>query len=137
MTMSYLRADDSLNDSLRAPATPHIWFHTGSPGSAGTANIAQLVGANIVRKALVFGDAPANHNANNERIVKNTAAVTLTGAEITAAQEITHFSIWSAAAAGQFEYASALAQAKTVGSDGLTVAIGDIEVALGVFAKPA
>jgi len=136
--MTYQRADDTLNDALRSPATPHLWLHLGSPGAAGTANVAQYDTADIARKAITFGDAPANHGTNTERFVKNTATVEWTGAQIDAAQDITHFSIWSASTAGQPEFTGAITDGpKTTGSDGVVVAIDGIEVAITVFVKPA
>ena len=137
MTMSYQRADDTLNDALRAPATPFLWLHTGSPGEAGTANVVQLVAADIVRKALVFGDVPANHAVNDERFVLNTAVAEWIGTEITPAQTITHVSIWSAETLGQPEFITAISPSKVVGSDGARIGIGDLEAAIDVFVKPA
>jgi hypothetical protein len=140
MTMTYQRADDTLNAALRGAATPHLWLHTGDPGAAGTANVAQTdVPADIERKALVFGDAPANHAVNDERYVLNTAAVEWSGAEIDTGQEITHFSIWDDDDDGatQPEFTAAVTTPKTTGSDGVRVAIGDLEVAIEVHVKPA
>jgi hypothetical protein len=140
MTMTYQRADDTLNAALRGVATPHLLLHVGDPGEDGTDNVAQTdVPANIVRKALTFGDAPANHAVNDERFVLNTAAVEWSGAEIDAAQEITHFSIWDDDDAGatQPEFTAAVTTPKTTGSDGVRVAIGDLEVAIEVHVKPA
>lgn len=136
MSMSYQRADDCLNDALRGVATPHLLLHTGSPGAAGTANIAQVNESNIVRKPVTFGDAPANHPSNTERRVLSTSEVEWTGAQIDAGQNITHFSIWSASSDGQPEFVSTVATAKITGSDGVKVPAGDIEVAISVFAKP-
>jgi hypothetical protein len=138
VSMSYQRADDVLNAALRGGATPHVWLHVGNPGAAGDANVAQTVApADIVRKALTFGDAPANHAVNDERYVLNTAAAEWSGAEIDASQTITHVSIWSADSGGQVEFISAVTTPKTTGSDGARFAVGEIEVAQAVFAKPA
>lgn len=137
MTMSYQRADDTLNDALRGEATPHLWLHTGSPGAAGTENVAQYDLANIARKAVTFGDVPANHATNMERFVETTATVEWSGTEIDPGEEITHFSIWSAESGGQPEFISTIHDGpKTTGSDGVTVAVGGIEVAISVFVKP-
>ncbi len=140
MTMSYQRANDTLNAALRGGATPHLWLHTGDPGAAGTAAVAQQVGpANIERKELTFADAPANHAVEDERFVLNTAAVEWAGAEITTGQNITHFSIWDDDDGGatQPEFIAAITTPKVTGSDGVRVAIGDLEVALEVHVKPA
>jgi hypothetical protein len=140
MSMSYQNADAKLVADLAAPATPFVLLHTGSPGEDGTDNVAQITDgtpADIDAQAAAFGDAPANHAVNTERTVKNTAAIEWTGAEIDASQTITHVSIWSAATAGTLLYATAVTTPKTTGSDGVTIGIGDLEVAIGVFVKPA
>jgi hypothetical protein len=137
MTMSYQRADTTLN-ALLQNGTPHVWLHTGSPGENGTSNVAQTsVPANIVRKAATFG-AAANHATNTERESKTiTSAIEWTGAQIAASQEITHFSIWDASTSGNLLFLSAVTTPKTTGSDGVTIAIGDLAVAISVFVKPA
>jgi len=138
MTMSYQRADDTLESALQAPATPYLWLHIGDPGAAGTSNVAQISAADIDRKAITFGDSPANHAVNTERFVKNTATVEWSGAEIDSAQALTHFSIWGAATADQPEFIGTITDApKTTGSDGVTVNVGGIEVAIEVYVKPA
>ncbi len=138
MTMAYQLADDTLNGALRGGATPHLWLHTGDPGEDGDANVAQTdVPADIVRKALTFGDAPANHAVNDERFVLNTAAVEWSGAEIDDSQTITHFSIWDALSGGDPIFISTITTPKTTGSDGVRVGIGDLEVASEVYVKPA
>jgi hypothetical protein len=137
MSMSYKNADDCLNTKLRDSATPYLQLHTGSPGAEGTANIAQKPSSGaIVRKSISFA-APTSHPSNTERRVLSSSAVTWNGTEIASGQEITHFSIWSASTGGQPEFISTVSQAKTTGSDGVSIAAGDIEVAIGVFAKPA
>lgn len=137
MSMTYQNADDCLTGKLRGEATPHLLLHTGNPGAEGTANIAQKPssGGAIVRKSVTFA-APTSHPSNTERRVLSSGAVSWSGTEIDAGQQITHFSIWSASTAGQPEFISTVSQSKTTGSDGVTIASGDIEVAIGVFAKP-
>ncbi len=137
MTIAYQRADEVLDTHLRGGATPHLWLHTGSPGAAGTANVAQTtVPANVVRKPLTFADAPANHTTNNERFVLNTAEVEWTGAQIASGQTITHVSVWSALSGGDILFISAVGTPKVVGSDGVKVPISNLEVAMQVFVKP-
>jgi hypothetical protein len=135
MSMTHQRADVTLTDALKGGATPHVWLHTGSPGADGTANVAQISAANIVRKAVTFGTI-GNHATNVERTVLSSTLVEWSGAEIDASQNITHFSIWSASTAGTPEFISTVFEAKTTGSDGVSIAIGDIEVAISVFVKP-
>jgi hypothetical protein len=136
MSMTYQRADITLTDALKGTATPHVWLHTGNPGENGTANVAQVSLADIARKAVTFGTI-ANHATNEERTVLNTTKVEWTGAQIDASQQITHFSIWSAETAGSPEFMAAVTTPKTTGSDGVVIEIGDLEVAIGVFVKPA
>jgi len=135
MSMSYQRADQTLEDAL-TNGTPHIWLHTGDPGENGTANVAQLNTANIDRKSVTFG-VPENHSTNDERICLNTDEIEWSGAEIDDSQEITHFSVWSAASNGQLEFLETIAESKVTGSDGVTIQIGDLEIAIGVYVKPA
>lgn len=136
MTMTYQRADATLTDALKGTATPHVWLHTDDPGAAGTANVAQLSTADIVRKAVTFGDI-SNHAENDERTVLNSTAVEWTGEEIDAGENITHFSIWDGSTEGQPEFTSTVVEAKQTGSDGVVINIGDLEVAISVHAKPA
>ena len=135
MGMSHQRADATLNLALRNGATPHLWLHTGNPGAAGTANVAQIAAANIVRKPITF-NAPENHPTNVERRVLSAAAVVWLGTEITATQNITHISIWSAASGGVPEFINAVTVAKIVGSDGVTIDPATVEAAIGVHVKP-
>lgn len=138
MTMAHQTADLVLTEYLKGASTPHVLLHIGNPGADGTANIAQKpsAGGNIVCKAISFG-AIGNHASNNERRVLSDASVTYAGTDIAASQEITHFTIWSALTAGTLRFASAVTTPKTTGSDGVTIAIGDLEVAITVFVKPA
>ena len=136
MAMTHQLADTVLGEYLKGGATPHIWLHTGSPGTDGTANVAQTgVPANIVRKAVAFGDI-TNHPDNDERRVLSSGLVEWSGAEIAAAQEIQYFSIWSAASEGAVRFWAPVTTPKTTGSDGVSIAIGDLEVALEVALKP-
>lgn len=135
MSMTHQRADTTLTAALKGGATPHVWLHTGSPGAAGTANVAQVSAANIARKSVTFGTI-GNHATNTERTVLSSTLVEWTGAQIDASQNITHFSIWSASSGGNPEFISTVYEAKTTGSDGVSISIGDIEVAISVFVKP-
>jgi len=136
MSMSSYRADASLTAALKGAATPYVMLHIGAPGADGTGNEAQLSASDIVRKAVSFGDI-GNHSTNMERRVLNSTLIAWTGAEIDAAQEITHFSIWDDETDGDVEFIAAISVPKTTGSDGVSIAIGTLEVAVQVFAKPA
>ena len=132
MSMTHQRADTTLTAALKGGATPHVWLHTGSPGADGTANVAQDSAANIVRKSVTFGTI-GNHATNIERTVLNSSQVAWASGEIDAAQTITHFSIWSALTNGSPEFIGAVAVQKVTGSDGVVIAVGDLEVARGVI----
>jgi hypothetical protein len=117
MTMSAARADATLEDALDIGGTGvYVWLHTGSPGANGTANVAQTTApANIVRKLVEFA-AVGNHPTNTERRSLSNSAVEWTGAQIASGQEITHFSLWSAATGGQVEF---IARGDDAEDDGL------------------
>lgn len=136
MSMSYTKANAVLDATLYS-GTPYVMLHVGNPGAAGTDNEAQKPAAagDIVRKAATFGEAEAG---TGEQVSVNTAAIEWSGAEIDSAQEITHFSIWSAETAGTCLFIAAVDTPKTTGSDGVTIEIGSLEVAIGVYAvEPA
>jgi hypothetical protein len=135
--MSYAKANAVLNAALYAPATPYVMLHVGDPGAAGPANEAQKPSeaGDIDRKAATFGEAAAG---TGEQVSTTTADIDWSGAEIATGQEITHFSIWDAETAGDCLFIAAVDTPKTTGSDGVTIATGDLEVALGVYAvEPA
>jgi len=136
MTMSAANADAKLNADLNT-GTGYLMLHIGSPGADGTANEAQKPAAagDIDRKSISVG-SPENHPSNTERRVLSDAAVSWAGTDIASGQEITHATIWSASSGGTLLYAFAVTTPKTTGSDGVTIASGDLEVAITVFAKP-
>lgn len=136
MSMSASHADTVLSAALNSPATPYVQLHTGDPGAAGTANVAVVDSTDPApRKAVAFS-APGNHPSNIELRVVSTAEMEWLSNEIDPGQTITHFSIWSAATGGDCLYIAPVAEPKIVGSDGVTVPVGELEVAIGVYAKP-
>lgn len=134
MAMSATNADAKLNADLNT-GTGYLMLHVGNPGADGTANKAQKPSAagDIVRKAISVGTPT---NGTLERIVTSDAEISWSGTEIAAGQQISHFSIWSAASSGNVLYIAAVDTPKTTGSDGVVIASGDLEVAIGVFATP-
>lgn len=139
MAMTHHLADSVLEEHLytggATPATPHLWLHKGDPGEAGTANVAQTdVPGNIVRKPIAFANANAPSNTTHttpHRSVFNTGEGTWSGAEIDSGETITHFTIWTASD-GDLMFSAEVDTSKTTGSDGVTIAIGELEVALEV-----
>lgn len=137
-TMSHQHADAVLAAAYNSPATPYVWLHIGDPGEDGTDNVAQVTDgspADIDRKAVAFG-APESHPENEERIVLSDGDVSWSGEEIDAAQEITHFSLWSAVSGGTLLDLGALTMPRTTGSDGAVIEDGELEVAIEVYVKP-
>src|SRR5690606_29716009 len=116
--------------------------HTGDPVAGATANVAQYDdgggNAPIVLKEASFA-APSNHPTNTERRVLSNAAIEWSGSEINAGQVITHFTIWNGSDGPGTDMVldiAAVDTPKTTGSDGVTIASGDLEVAITVHAKP-
>lgn len=135
MAMSYANAIAKLDADLNT-GTGYLMLHVGNPGYDGTANEAQKPAAagDIDRKAISVG-AAANHPTNTEVRVLSDAAIEWSGSEIASGQEISYGSIWSAVSGGNLLYVFSITTPKTTGSDGVTVASGDLEVAISVFAK--
>jgi hypothetical protein len=102
-----------------AEAAYYLQLHTGSPGAAGTSNVA----TETTRKATTFGTAAASG------AISNTVAVQWVG--LAATEALTHVSAWSASAAGTFLGADDLPATKnvTVG-DTLTIAVGDVDLTI-------
>lgn len=136
--MSAANADAKLTADLDIGGTgAYVQLHTGSPGVDGTANLAAYDSGDAPRK-LVEWAAPSNHPSNTERRSLSTSEAEWAGdgVDLDLGEDLTHFSIWSAVSGGNFRYAAALTTPKTTGSDGARFAIGSLECAIGVFAKP-
>jgi hypothetical protein len=103
-----------------APATIYMKLHTGDPGESAANNAAAHTG----RVAVSFGTAAAG-------LISNDAIVTF--ASMTAAETITHFSLWDTVgpAGGNPLATGALSASKTVGiGDTLDFAVGEVDVTL-------
>lgn len=110
--------DALFNNTSLAVAANYVKLHTGDPGEDGTANAA----GHTTRVAVSFGPAASG-------AVSNDAAVSFTS--LTAAETITHISIWSASTGGNCLGSGALSVAKTVAiGDTLTFPTGDIDITL-------
>lgn len=92
-------------------ATPYVQLHIAAPGPAGTANVA----TETTRKLVSFGVSAAGSVAND-------AAVTWTG--IAGSQDATHFTIWTAAAAGTFVCSGVITANAFTAGDTYNAAIG-------------
>ena len=133
MSMSQARADQTLDDTLRGAATPHILPHEGDPGWDGTANVAPSGGGTSPRKATSFA-APEDHASEDRRQSSTDADAEWSGAEVDTGVEVTHVSIWSASTGGQPEHIAELSSPVTTGSQGLRLPAGDVTVAIDVYA---
>lgn len=102
------------------PAEVWIQLHTADPGAAGTANVA----ANTTRKQATFGSAASGGS------ISNTVAVAWSS--VSATETYVYFSAWSASMAGTFLFSGALSATTTTAGDSFTVAIGDLDLVLGV-----
>jgi hypothetical protein len=102
-----------------AEAAVFVQLHVGSPGAAGTANVA----GHTTRVAATFGSAPSAGS------ISNTVAVSFTS--LTTAETQTHVSLWSASSGGTFLGADDLPVSKTVAvGDTHTIAIGALTLSV-------
>ncbi len=87
--------------TFTAPAALFVQYHTGDPGSAGTANVSTGI---ATRTALAQNAASAGSQA-----ITATISSSATGADT-----ITHISTWSLSSGGTFYYSAPLSASKTV-----------------------
>ena len=113
---------DALCRSVAWSEPDEVWvaLHTGDAGAAGTANAA----TETTRKQATFGTA-ASAGA-----ISNTVALTWTS--VAGTEDYTHFSAWSASAAGTFLFSGTVAANSVTSGDTFSVAIGDLDVSLAV-----
>lgn len=109
-------ADSLLNALLRAsgytgPATIYIQLHIGSPGAAGTSNVA----TNSTRKTIAF-------NASSGGVIASSADVTWTS--VPATETYTQFSLWDALSTGNFLGSGTMTANQVTAGDTFTVSAG-------------
>ncbi len=115
--ISTTRANGILNvyrNTADTGQTPYLKLHTGDPGSAGTANAS----ANNARQALTFAAPSAG---------STTAGQVSWSAWASGNETITHWSIWDASTAGNFQQSGALSTSKAITNGDtlqLTVTVG-------------
>lgn len=124
-------ANSILNYVIRGTAytqpgtTWYVKLHIGDPGAAGTANPA----SNTTRVLATFGSSASGG------VLSNTAAVSWTEAEVTAAETYSHFSLWSAATSGTCIWTGTLSSPKAVTGDAsVSFPIGDLDLTFSVAA---
>lgn len=110
--------DALFNNGSFAVANTYVKLHIGDPGEACTSNAA----AHTTRVEATWGAASSGSVAND-------AAVAFTS--LTAAETITHISIWDSLTAGNALFYGPLVDPRSVAeNDTLTFGIGDIVVVL-------
>lgn len=96
-----------------------VWvqLHIGLPGAAGTANVA----VNSTRKQVTFAAAASS---GTTATIANSAAITWSTTEVTASEDYSHFSFWTASTAGSFLGAGLMTANPASAGNTFTVAIG-------------
>jgi hypothetical protein len=107
------------NATAYSIATPYIQLHTGAPGTAGTANVA----TETTRKLVSFGAAAGG-------VISNDTAIVWTN--IAGSQDATHWTLWTAAAAGTFIGSGTITANAYTAGDTYTIPIGDLDVSLTI-----
>lgn len=96
---------------------PWMQLHTGSPGSAGTANVA----GNTTRKQITFGAASAGAASNSG---------TITWTAVSTSEDYTHFTMWTASSGGSFGYSGTVTANAVTAGDDFQFAAGDIDISV-------
>lgn len=102
--------------TFTAPGALFVQWHTGDPGSAGTANVSTAISG---RTALAQNAASAGSQAI-------TAAIT---SAATGSDTITHLSTWSLSSSGTFYYSAVLTASRAV-SNGDTLQLNTLTFAI-------
>ena len=109
--------------NITAPTAIWIQLHVGDPGANGTANVA----TETTRKDVTAVFAAAASGA-----VTSDTAVTWTN--VAGSEDFTHWSLWSASAAGTFYWSGTITANAVTAGDTFTFAVGDIDISLSVAA---
>lgn len=119
MTLGYspARARKHLDDLVTD--FPHIQWHVGDPGAAGTANVA--ANTTRVNAAAAFGAAGT---AGATTTKTSTAALTVTS--VPSAEDYSHCSFWSASSAGTFGGSALVTANALLVGDNFVVPIGGV-----------
>lgn len=104
-------------------ATPYIQLHTADPGGAGTTAVA----GNATRKLVSFGAAASG-------AISNDAAITWTTGEVDTSEDYTHWTLWTAAAAGTFLMSGPLTANAVTTGDEFTIPAGELDLTFTVAA---
>lgn len=107
------------NATAYSIATPYIQLHTADPGAAGTTSIA----GNATRKSVSFGAASGG-------AMSNDAAISWTTGEVDTSEDYTHWSLWDAAAAGNFIMSGTMTANAVIVGDEFIIPIGDLDLTI-------
>lgn len=122
--LSATTANALLNAVLRGtaytpPSAIYAKLHVGEPGSAGTANAA----TETTRKQITFGTVASGG------AISNTVAASWTS--VAGTEDYTHVSLWDAVSGGNYLMSGAITAAPVAAGDDFSLAIGEIDIALG------
>jgi hypothetical protein len=124
MAVGYIASVANAELDALVAAYPYVKLHVGDPGAAGTSNPA----GNTTRKLVTWGAASGG-------VVSNSADVDWSDAEVTTAEDYTHFSLWTASSAGSCGFTGTVtANAVSATGDSFTIPTGDFDVSLNVAA---
>lgn len=98
-----------------AAAYPWVKLHIGDPGATGTGNPA----SNTSRKQVTWA-AASGGNVSNSTVI--------TWVSVPAAEDYTHFTCWTLAAAGTFGGSGTVTANAVAVGDNFQVAIGDLDL---------
>lgn len=100
-----------------------VWvqLHTAVPGAAGTTAIA----TNSTRHQVTFAAAASS---GTTATIANSVAITWSTSEVTASEDYSHFSLWTASTAGTFLGAGLMTANAASAGNTFTVAIGALVV---------
>lgn len=115
----------AVGDLVLAIYDDYTWIqlHTAAPGAAGTTAVA----GNTTRKQATWTAAAAG--AAGFRKIDNSGALDWSDAEVTTAEDYTHYSAWTASTAGNFGHSGVItANAVLASGDAFTIAAGGIVV---------
>lgn len=101
-----------------------IQLHVGDPGAAGTANVA----GNATRKQISLGTPSGG-------AVSNDTAISWSSGEVDTDEDYTHFSLWTAQAAGTFVRSGTMTANAVATGDTFTIPIGELDLAFTPIAS--
>lgn len=104
------------------PAAVWVKLHTADPSAAGTTSPA----TEADRVQATFGTGASGG------AIANTVALTWTN--VAASEDYTHYSAWDDQTAGSFLFSGTITANAVTAGDTFTIAIGDLDVSLGVAA---